>query len=436
MKKYGIYGEKKEIIYKSLLSLLFRALSYLIGFIFIYIIAHKFGVDTQGTFAIVFTILSMLTLISKLGIQTSMIKWMSVYFVNREYQEARSFFLKIYSLVSILSIVFAVLLYLNAGEIAKLFFKKENLIFPIQIISFCIPFFASTEIIAGYFQSKKRIAIYSFYNYTAKFFLPLIILLGTVLFGESLQSNTPILVYSVGITLNGVLAIGHLFRDLPKNDYSSKSMVTHKELLKTSLPILFSSSLVMLMWWSDTFILAVYKTEADVGVYSVAVKLATIISFVYSAVVSVLLPNIAQYYKANDLIKLQKTINYSSKIIFVATIPITIILIVFPQLILSIFGDEYQKGYLILLLLVIAQLTNSLTGPVGPFLSMSGNERKQLTFVFIALLLNFGVSILLVDRYGGEGVAFGSAIGMITWNVLGSLYIKSKFGIQTWIKIK
>ena len=330
--KYEFHGEKKEIIYKSLLSFLFRVLSYLIGFIFIYVIAHNFDANTQGTFAIVFTIVSLLTLISKMGIQTSMIKWMSVYFLNEKYQEAKSLFLKIYFFVNVLSVFFAFILYFSADVIAMHFFKKENLIFPIQIISFCIPFFASTEMIAGYFQSKSKIALYSFYNNTTKFLLPLFILILATLYFDNINTNTPILVYSIGIIINGILAIVHLLYDLPKIKYISKGTITLKEIFKTSLPILFSSSLVMLMWWSDTFILGVYKTEADVGIYSVAVKLATMISFVYGAVISILLPKIAQYYNTKDNAKLQNIINYSSKLIFVTSIPITIILVVFPEL--------------------------------------------------------------------------------------------------------
>ena len=66
---------------------------------------------------------------------------------------------------------------------------------------------------------------------------------------------------------------------------------------------------------------------------------------------------------------------------------------------------------------------------------MSGREKEQLYFICIALIVNLSVSIYLVKDYGGEGVAIGSALGMIIWNVVGAIYIKAKLGHQTWIKL-
>ena len=191
----------------------------------------------------------------------------------------------------------------------------------------------------------------------------------------------------------------------------------------------------MIMWWSDTFILGVFKTEADVGAYSIAVKIATLVSFVYSAVTAILLPKIAQYYKNEETKKLTHIIQYSSKIILIATKPIALILGLFPNFFLGLFGKEYLVGNSILVLLLIAQLTNSFTGPVGPLLNMTGHEKQQLYFIIIALALNLTISLILVDKYGGIGVAIGSAIGMMSWNIIGAIYLKKKLGYQTWIKL-
>ena len=427
--------ETKEIFYKSFSSLVFRVLSYILGFLFTFIIARFFKLDTQGIFSIVFTLVALITLFSKLGIQTAMVKWLSNYFYNNELGEAKYFFLKIYKLTFIIALVLAFSLFFCAENIAILFFHKENLIKPIKIISFCIPFFASTEIIANYFRSKKNIIAFSFYNFTAKFVFPLLFLLVIIIFTDNRITEIAIYSYSFGVILIGVIAFIHVNLDLVKIKSKSKKFITHKKILKTSIPLLFTSSLVMLMWWSDTFILGVYKSEADVGIYSVAVKLATISSFIYNAVISILLPKIAQYYKNNDVKKLKHTIQYSSRLIFIATIPIALVLAIFPKFFLGVFGDAYKSGNIILLLLLAAQFTNSFTGPVGPFLNMSGHEKQQLYFICIALLINLVVSLYLVNDYGGEGVALGSALGMITWNVIGAIYIKVKFGYQTWIKI-
>ena len=79
----------------------------------------------------------------------------------------------------------------------------------------------------------------------------------------------------------------------------------------------------------------VYKTEEDVGIYSIAVKIATLVSFVYNAVISILLPKIAQYYKNGKARELSYTIQYSAKLILITTLPLALVLIVFPEFFLS-----------------------------------------------------------------------------------------------------
>lgn len=433
--KFFENNENKEIFLKSISSFSIRVLSYLLGFGYIFIIARYFGVEAQGVFSIVFTILSLTALISKLGIITSMIKWLSNYFYLDKLGEVKFLFYRVYKLVIIFSIILGLIVFLFADAMAISFFNKPGLGLPVKVIAGAIPFFASTEIIASFFRSQKQITIFSIYSYFSKFALPFFILgLYLLFFNNSKDILVPIYAYSIGIIITGVLAFIHAFLILNKIKKSAKERISHIKILKVSLPMLFSSSLVMLMWWSDTFILGVFRTEAEVGIYSVAVKLATVVSFVYNAVISILLPKIAQYYKNNEKIKLNSNIQYSARLILTVTIPITIVLLLFPKFFLSIFGDIYKEGYLILILLLIAQFTNSLTGPVGPFLNMSGKEKEQLYIIFIALIANLSISLYLVKDYGGEGVALGSALGMIIWNIMGALYVKVKLGYQTWIK--
>lgn len=426
-------NDSKEVLGKSVSSFFFRVVSYIFGFAFIFLIANFFSVETQGVFSIIFTLLSFLSLVSKLGIQTSMVKWLSNYFYLENFGKAKFFFIKIYKLILSLAILLGFILYSSAEFISIEFFHKANLIAPIKIISICVPFIVSTDIIASYFMSKKAIKLYSFYNFASKFILPLFFL-SLFIFSLDLNRTLPIYAYTVGIIITGVFAFVHVFRDLQKINSDSTEEIPYKDILKTSLPLLLSSSLVMIMWWSDTFILGVYKTEAEVGIYSVAVKLATIASFVYNAVTSILLPKIAQYYKNDKILELKNTIQYSAKLIIFVTLPIVIVIAVFSRFFLSIFGTEYVNGYLILLILLVAQFTNALTGPVGPFLSMSGLERQQFIIVCLALLFNLVISFFLVENYGGEGVALGSAIGMMFWNITGAIYIKVKLKYQTWIK--
>ena len=169
-------NDSKEIVQKSIYALALRVFSYALGFVFTYLIAVYYDIDTQGVFSIIFTLVALLSLVGRLGLQTAMVKWLSNYFYNNDNEKAKYFFWRIYKLVFLVSTILSILLFFCGGWLANSFFKKPSLLIPIEVISYCIPFLASTEIIANYFRSKKEIITFSFYNFTSKFVLPVLLL--------------------------------------------------------------------------------------------------------------------------------------------------------------------------------------------------------------------------------------------------------------------
>ena len=127
------------------------------------------------------------------------------------------------------------------------------------------------------------------------------------------------------------------------------------------------------------------------------------------------------------------TIAFSSKLMFLCSLPIFLVLFVFSEFFLSIFGEVYKEGSLVLKILLLAQFTNVITGPVGPIFQMTGLQHTLQRFLVLSLMVNLIFSIALVYPLKLEGVAIGSALGMICWNLLGAIYLKKKRKLVTWI---
>jgi len=223
------------------------------------------------------------------------------------------------------------------------------------------------------------------------------------------------------------------FKDIKKTINSTFST---KKMLMTSYPMLISSSIIMIMGWSDVFILGFFVSEEQIGVYSTAIKLAAIVSFAYNAIATIAAPKIALFFSQNKNRDLKETISFSSKLMLITGVPIFSVLFLFPEFFLMIFGEEYTNGKSVLRILLLAQLANVLTGPVGPILNMTGKQNQLKKFIIISLIFNIVFSLILVKNYQLEGVAIGSAIGMVLWNLLGALYIFKNMDIRTWTSIK
>ena len=83
-----------------------------------------------------------------------------------------------------------------------------------------------------------------------------------------------------------------------------------------------------------------------------------------------------------------------------------VLLVFFSREIMAVFGHEFSDGALVLVVLVAGQILNSVTGPLGVMIDMSGRTKFTLLNSALHLALQIGLCFLLIPRYGVLGAAF------------------------------
>jgi len=123
--------------------------------------------------------------------------------------------------------------------------------------------------------------------------------------------------------------------------------------------------------------LGMFRGEAEVGCYSVSVKLATLTSFILTAVTSMAAPKFSEYYHANKQVELFHIAKKSTKLIFWTTVPLLLFLLIFGKyIIITLFGNDFIASYSAMVILVCGQFVNSISGSTGMFMSMTGKEKQ------------------------------------------------------------
>ena len=431
LKKIFNNPNQREIILKALVSLFLRGGGYGFGFLFIWLIAQNLGASIQGIFAIAFLFLSVGSMVGKFGLSTAIVKWIAS---HPNFEERRIIIIKCLGIVFLFSAVLALVIFFGSTTIA-FFYKKPEIVTSIKIAAITIPIFSIIEIGSAVFKGTKQLAIFSIYFDFLKFLLPAVVFSILYFVFSVSVIELPIFSYLAGYSLLLIIILIHLQLRF-KIFISKKRQVTFlpvKKMLKDSYPMLMASSIVMIMGWSDVFILGFFVDEADIGVYSTAVRIATLVSFTYTAIAAIMTPKIAEYFHANNHQDFKATIAFSSKLMFFCSLPIFLLLFVFSEFFLSIFGEIYKEGSIVLKILLLAQFTNVITGPVGPIFQMTGLQHTLQRFLVLSLMVNLIFSVVLVYSLKLEGVAIGSALGMICWNLLGAIYLKKKRRLVTWI---
>jgi len=208
--------------------------------------------------------------------------------------------------------------------------------------------------------------------------------------------------------------------------------VSGRKILFLSLPMLMTATMAFFIGQTGVIMLGMFRSEAEVGYYAIAVKLATLTSFILSAVNSMAGPKFSELFHSDKLDELFYVAKKSAKLIFWTTTPILLGFVLLGKPVLQIaFGQEFIVAYPALVLLVLGQFVNSISGATGLFMNMTGHQYVFRNIVFIAAAINIGINLLLIPQYGIYGAATAGMASMMTWNIATLCYIKMKFGKTT-----
>jgi len=180
------------------------------------------------------------------------------------------------------------------------------------------------------------------------------------------------------------------------------------------------------------FMLELFATTSEVGIFSVSLKIATLISLVLSVVNTISAPKFSELYWAEKYDELQKVINISIQLVFFSSLFISTILILYREPILLIFGKEFIVGSSILILLIFAQMINATTGSVSILLNMTGNQNALKDIIGISTIITIILNYILILNYGLMGAAYSFLIGMSLLNISAAIYAKRKLGFTTY----
>ena len=62
---------------------------------------------------------------------------------------------------------------------------------------------------------------------------------------------------------------------------------------------------------------------------------------------------------------------------------------------------------------------------------MSGQQNSYMSILIIGAIINIGLNLLLIPKYGIDGAAYASIVSMSFWNLSMVYMVKKKFGFFT-----
>lgn len=178
-------------------------------------------------------------------------------------------------------------------------------------------------------------------------------------------------------------------------------------------------------------LLGIISTSSNVAYFTIALKVASLTSFVLIPLNRVVAPRFSKNFNANDFVGLKNTSRLSSKLAIFLTVPLVGFMFIFSQPILSYFGESYlDRSLVVLYIMLIGQLINGLSGSVGWLLQMSNNEKLYRNISLVNIILSIILAYLLIPYMGAVGAAITYSFSLIFMNVVSYFYVKKILNIN------
>jgi O-antigen/teichoic acid export membrane protein len=198
------------------------------------------------------------------------------------------------------------------------------------------------------------------------------------------------------------------------------------EILKNSYPMFLAASIMFIMSYIDSFMIAYYLDEYQVGIYSAIINTSIIITFIPTAIGGYISPKVSKHYSNNEMPEIKKIFKNSLIIISFVTVPIITFIYFYAEVFLGLFGTAFIVATTTLLITNIAFLSEALCGPVGFILNMTDNQHLFMRILLISLVINILFNALLIPIYGINGAAIAMMLSMFFWTISSVVVLKKK----------
>ncbi len=211
-----------------------------------------------------------------------------------------------------------------------------------------------------------------------------------------------------------------VFRDVPP---AAERRTLSREWYMYALALVLISSGSVVFRQADTVMIGAMIGTGEAGIYGAATRVANLATFVLTSVNLVAGTMISSHHHRGDHDRLQKLLATASGLIFAGTLAISLVLWFGAAPLMKLFGPEFAAGVWPLRWLLLGQVINALSGPVGYLMTLTGHHRLAAQIFTAMIVVNIVLNVALIPILGMNGAAIATAVATALWNIIMSVYV-------------
>jgi O-antigen/teichoic acid export membrane protein len=390
------------------------------------LLARWMGVFEYGIFVVVYVWITILSQLGNLGFSSSVIRFIPEYQARGEGGLLRG----VLGASRLLAVGFATALGAVGVTVVLAFpaIVDEHYLVPILLGAVCLPMFCLTEVQDGIARSFHWSSLAFGPTYIWRPLAILATMIGAHEIGAPMTATTACVAAIVGTWVTAMTQLVLLARRTRATVPRTPPRRDLRTWILVSLPILLSEGFYALLTSVDVLMVSAYLPPEDVAVYYAATKTLALVHFVYYAVRAASGPRFSFHFHAGDHPALHAMVRTSIYWSFWPSVAVSTLVLALGQPLLSLFGSDFTGGGVLLVILVFGILARASIGPVESLLTMAGHQNSCAAAFALAVVVNIGLNVVLIPRFGLVGAAMATAIAMVVETLAIAFMVRRHFG--------
>lgn len=392
------------------------------------LLSRVLGASSYGLYAMGRSVMHFMQQFGGLGLPSGVVRFGAAQHGQNDNSGLKGTLIASLLISTIVSSVIAVALFLGAEWISVIVFHEPEFKPVLRVFSLSLPFFILNFVASRVARAFHRMEYDVVIGTVAQPVVNFIIV--AVAFGMGFRLGGAVYAFLFATIISAAVGLYFVGRIFPLLTSGLRPTFAVAKLMKYSLTVLGASLSTLLLGETDRIMLGILSTAADVGVYNVAVLVSTQTVFFLTAVNSSFMPMIADLYHRNRHDQLHELFRTTTRWVFIFSVPLLIILLLFPGPVLSIFGSDFTLAVPALMILSVAYFIDAGVGSVGYLLQMSDYHHVLAINNVIMAVLNIVLNFWLIQAYGLVGAAVATGIAISSINFVKLIEVRVLLGMH------
>jgi O-antigen/teichoic acid export membrane protein len=391
-------------------------IAYAVRFVIGIVLARALGSEQYGLYSISLSAATLVAGLTMLGMTAALVRYVPL-FASRRDEAGLWGTLQIgIGIPTALSLLLALGLFALAAPVANLIFDEPQLTTPLRVISLAVPFLTLGNALSAATRGFKKMQYTAIGRDIAQPVAKLLLIVPLAIAGmtavQALAAHTVSVIVVVILLVYFLNGLFRLWRPLGTAQRHTR------DIFRFSLPLYLSRLIKTFRGNIQTVLLGALSSVTSVGIFTVVGQVNMVGGMFHNSIVAVSSPIVSDLHSRGQREELARFYRTMTKWTLTLNLPFFLIVLIFPEPVLSIFGEDYVSGILALLILAWGNLISAGTGICGVVLNMTGNSTWSLINTVVLSVLLIGLNVWLIPLWGVVGAAVASLASIALINLM------------------